>query len=117
LPSKRDPNPGDWQSLEYLGESVIVIRGDDGEVRAFSNVCRTAGRGWSTACRLRQVLTAPISVELRRDGGWSACRIAPNIWLRTRITAVSGRARELARVPVHHARTWKSVGCRNDGAL
>src|SRR5947209_5364308 len=35
--------PGDWRSLEYLGESVIVIGGDDGEVRAFSNVCRHRG--------------------------------------------------------------------------
>ena len=32
--------PGDWHSLDYLGESVIVVRGDDGEVRAFFNVCR-----------------------------------------------------------------------------
>jgi phenylpropionate dioxygenase-like ring-hydroxylating dioxygenase large terminal subunit len=36
-------NPGEWRTLEYLGESVIVIRGDDGEVRAFSNVCRHRG--------------------------------------------------------------------------
>ena len=35
--------PGDWRSLEYLGESVIVIRGDDGEARAFANVCRHRG--------------------------------------------------------------------------
>jgi len=35
--------PGEWRGLEYLGESVIVIRGDDGEVRAFSNVCRHRG--------------------------------------------------------------------------
>ena len=34
---------GEWRSLEYLGESMIVIRGDDGEVRAFSNVCRHRG--------------------------------------------------------------------------
>ena len=32
--------PGDYRTLDYLGESVIVIRGADGEVRAFSNVCR-----------------------------------------------------------------------------
>ena len=37
------PKPGEWRTLEYLGESVIVIRGDDGEVRAFSNVCRHRG--------------------------------------------------------------------------
>jgi phenylpropionate dioxygenase-like ring-hydroxylating dioxygenase large terminal subunit len=36
-------NAGEWRSLEYLGESVIVIRGDDAEVRAFSNVCRHRG--------------------------------------------------------------------------
>src|SRR3954449_12436734 len=35
--------PGDWRTLEYLGESVIVIRGDDAAVRAFSNVCRHRG--------------------------------------------------------------------------
>ncbi len=31
---------GDWHSLDYAGESVIVMRGDDGKVRAFHNVCR-----------------------------------------------------------------------------
>jgi len=35
--------PGEWRSLDYLGESVIVIRGDDGEARAFHNVCRHRG--------------------------------------------------------------------------
>lgn len=34
---------GEWRSLEYLGESIIVLRGDDGEVRAFHNVCRHRG--------------------------------------------------------------------------
>lgn len=33
-------NLGDWQSLEFLGESIFVIRSDDGAVRAFTNVCR-----------------------------------------------------------------------------
>ena len=35
--------PGEWRSLDYLGESVIVIRGDDGQARAFANVCRHRG--------------------------------------------------------------------------
>jgi phenylpropionate dioxygenase-like ring-hydroxylating dioxygenase large terminal subunit len=35
--------PGEWRSIEYLGESVLVIRGDDGRVRAFANVCRHRG--------------------------------------------------------------------------
>ncbi|HLL30819.1 MAG TPA: aromatic ring-hydroxylating dioxygenase subunit alpha, partial [Allosphingosinicella sp.] len=37
------PAPGDWRTIDYLGESVIVIRGDDGAVRALSNVCRHRG--------------------------------------------------------------------------
>lgn len=37
------PQTGDWRSLEYLGESIIVVRGDDGAVRAFTNVCRHRG--------------------------------------------------------------------------
>lgn len=35
--------PGDWHSLDYLGESVIVVRGTDAVVRAFTNVCRHRG--------------------------------------------------------------------------
>jgi carnitine monooxygenase subunit len=34
------PGAGDWHSLELLGENIIAIRGDDGTIRAFNNVCR-----------------------------------------------------------------------------
>ncbi|MEO6433057.1 MAG: aromatic ring-hydroxylating dioxygenase subunit alpha [Sphingomicrobium sp.] len=34
---------GEWRSIDFLGESVIVLRGDDGAVRAFHNVCRHRG--------------------------------------------------------------------------
>jgi phenylpropionate dioxygenase-like ring-hydroxylating dioxygenase large terminal subunit len=37
------PEPGDWRTLDMLGESVIVIRGGDGRIRAFFNVCRHRG--------------------------------------------------------------------------
>jgi len=35
--------PGDWRSLDYLGESLIVVRGADGQPRAFHNICRHRG--------------------------------------------------------------------------
>ena len=35
--------PGDWRTLDLPGESVIAIRGADGIVRAFANVCRHRG--------------------------------------------------------------------------
>ncbi|MEN3748777.1 aromatic ring-hydroxylating dioxygenase subunit alpha [Sphingomonas sp. HF-S3] len=31
---------GDYHTLDYVGESVIVIRGADSEIRGFTNVCR-----------------------------------------------------------------------------
>ncbi len=34
------PTAGDYRTLDYLGESVVVIRGEDAQVRAFANVCR-----------------------------------------------------------------------------
>ena len=37
------PSSGDWHTLDYIGESVIVVRGGDGALRAFANVCRHRG--------------------------------------------------------------------------
>lgn len=34
------PQVGDYYCFELHGESVVVIRGDDGQVRGFHNVCR-----------------------------------------------------------------------------
>jgi phenylpropionate dioxygenase-like ring-hydroxylating dioxygenase large terminal subunit len=63
-------NPGEWRSLAYLGESIIVIRGDDGEVRAFSNVCRHRGsRLVDGTGGCAKVLTCPYHAwSYARDG-------------------------------------------------
>ena len=62
--------PGEWRTLEYLGESVIVICGDDGAVRAFSNVCRHRGSrlvDGNAGCA--KVLTCPYHAwSYARDG-------------------------------------------------
>jgi len=34
---------GDWHTLDYAGESIVVIRGSDTRLRAFTNVCRHRG--------------------------------------------------------------------------
>ena len=62
--------PGDWRTLEYLGESIVVIRGDDGEVRAFSNVCRHRGsRLVDGEAGCSKVLTCPYHAwSYSRDG-------------------------------------------------
>jgi phenylpropionate dioxygenase-like ring-hydroxylating dioxygenase large terminal subunit len=67
---KEIPQPGDWRTLEYLGESVVVIRGDDGEARAFSNVCRHRGsRLVDGEAGCSKVLTCPYHAwSYARDG-------------------------------------------------
>lgn len=37
------PEPGDWKEFAIDRESVLLVRGDDGEVRALLNVCRHRG--------------------------------------------------------------------------
>ena len=34
---------GSWQSLLVMGEPIVAVRGADGQVRAFANVCRHRG--------------------------------------------------------------------------
>jgi phenylpropionate dioxygenase-like ring-hydroxylating dioxygenase large terminal subunit len=34
------PRPGDFHRFDFLGESIIAVRGEDGEIRSFHNVCR-----------------------------------------------------------------------------
>lgn len=37
------PNPGDFLTLDIVDERALIVRGDDGVVRAFHNLCRHRG--------------------------------------------------------------------------
>jgi phenylpropionate dioxygenase-like ring-hydroxylating dioxygenase large terminal subunit len=37
------PEPGDWLAFDLMGERAVVMRGRDGVVRAFHNLCRHRG--------------------------------------------------------------------------
>lgn len=37
------PDPGDFHTLDFLGEAIVAVRGEDGRVRSFHNVCRHRG--------------------------------------------------------------------------
>jgi len=51
---------GDWITVELDPESAIVIRGEDGELRAFANVCRHRGSRICVEARGRSAfLTCP----------------------------------------------------------
>ena len=61
---------GEWRSIDYLSESILVIRGDDGEARAFANVCRHRGsRLVDGEAGCAKVLTCPYHAwSYARDG-------------------------------------------------
>ena len=41
--SEQAAQPGQWFTIDVVGESILVLRGDDGGLRAFYNVCRHRG--------------------------------------------------------------------------
>lgn len=67
--------PGDFLTLAVDATSIIVIRGDDGKVRAFHNVCRHRG---TTLCRtehghVRTIICPYHSWTYSRRGDLVAC--------------------------------------------
>jgi len=69
------PNAGDFLTLSVADSPVLVIRGDDGEVRAFHNVCRHRG---SQICRtdtghVRALVCPYHSWTYSRQGDLVAC--------------------------------------------
>ena len=62
-------NPGDWMTLQVDTDSIIVIRGEDGAVRALHNVCRHRGSQLCRAgARLQQAHRLPVPpVDLRHE--------------------------------------------------
>jgi carnitine monooxygenase subunit len=94
------PEAGDWRTLEYLGESVIVIRRDDGTIGAFANVCRHRGSrlvDGSAGCA--KILTCPYHA-------WSYGRDGSLVGVPHRNQYPNLRPEELGLVPVA-LQTWR----------
>jgi Rieske 2Fe-2S family protein len=73
------PKPGDFELLEIAGESAILVRGEDGEIRALVNVCRHRG---SRVCRERSGETKSFTCPYHGwtyglDGSLQAARFMP----------------------------------------
>ena len=64
------PRPGDSQVLNVLGESILLVRNREGQLRAFYNVCRHRG---ARLCRDADAPLAPGRVAL--PGGVTAGRL------------------------------------------
>ncbi len=51
--------PGDFVTYDIQDESIIVLRGKDGSIRAFHNQCRHRGRRLTEGCGNKQKLVCP----------------------------------------------------------
>jgi choline monooxygenase len=91
-------NPGDYFACECAGEPMIVVRGEDGVLRAFSNVCRhrasliAEGRG---NCR---VLRCPYH-------GWTY-RLDGRLHGAPEFEGVANWHREEVHLPAARVETW-----------
>jgi Rieske 2Fe-2S family protein len=74
------PNPGDFKVLNVAGESAIIVRGTDGELKCFANVCRHRG---SLVCLVDEGQTEKFSCPYHGwmydiDGNLIAARNMPD---------------------------------------
>ena len=66
------PNPGDTIVFENAGKSFLIVRQDDGGVKAFYNVCLHRGRKLRTSSGHASELKCPFhGFSWKRDGGLS----------------------------------------------
>ena len=106
--------PGDYWTVDLLGEPLLVVRGEDGRLKVYANVCRhrgtpvASGRGntrhfrcpyhaWTYDLRGR-LLRAPF-IEGREDFDRAGCglpEIATEAWLGFLFVNLDGRAPPLA---------------------
>jgi len=73
-PSKALENPGDFIAREAAGTPLIVVRGKDGNVRAFVNACRHRGTQLVSGAGCAGAFVCPYH-------GWSYGLDGPRRWL------------------------------------
>lgn len=57
--SCRLPAPGDYLAEEFAGVPVLVVRGADGALRAFANICRHRGAPVAAGCGHARAFSCP----------------------------------------------------------
>ena len=57
--SCRLPDPGDYLAEEVAGVPVLVVRGTDGTIRAFVNICRHRGAPVASGCGKARAFSCP----------------------------------------------------------
>lgn len=68
------PNKGDYYTVNFVGVPLVIVRGEDGEVRAFVNSCRHRGAKLVAGSGSARALKCPYHGWLYKlDGSLLAC--------------------------------------------
>lgn len=63
------PHPGDYKAIDSVGGPLVLVRGDDGVLRAFANVCRHRSATLLQGCGHVSTITCPYHAwHYRLDG-------------------------------------------------
>jgi phenylpropionate dioxygenase-like ring-hydroxylating dioxygenase large terminal subunit len=106
------PNPGDFRVVDLAGESLLFVRGDDGRLRCFHNICRHRGAkvavGEGTCSRFKcpyhtwtydlsgSLIGAPTMAHVVREGiGLTEVRL--DTWMGFVFVNQDGQAEPLAQ--------------------
>ncbi|MEM0944036.1 MAG: aromatic ring-hydroxylating dioxygenase subunit alpha, partial [Pseudomonadota bacterium] len=107
------PSPGDFLTVELLGEPLVIIRGDDGAIRCFSNICRHRGaliadgtgnarrlvcpyHAWSYDRTSGELLAAPRMKHRIAPGQCDLPEISTEVWLGFIYVNIDGSAPPLS---------------------
>ena len=63
------PNPGDYFTVDFVGVPLVIVRGDDDQVRAFVNSCRHRGSKIATGQGSARALKCPYHGWIYRLNG------------------------------------------------
>ena len=83
--------PGAFVRREVGGESIVVVGGEDGEVRAFHNVCRHRGAGSSKRPRARSAAACAAPTTPGPTTSRASCR-PPRTWRASRTSTTPATA-------------------------
>jgi len=91
------PRPGDYVTMEIDNESIVIIRGDDGQARALYNVCRHRGSHLCTEAsgHVKKLVCPYHQWVYERDGRLAAARLMPEEFDRSAFGLHAAHLREV----------------------
>ena len=114
--------PGAYRTEDFAGVPVLVVRGSDGRLRAFLNVCRHRGAKVADGCGTARLFSCPyhawtyeLSGNIRGipdEAAFPACAPSGAAWYRCRCARSTGSCGSWQRLTASDAFRHRSLAGR-----